>query len=91
MYFLKLYRKLFEYRTLIITIMQKPTMNAVQLRSMLEDFHRVLNDFDFEQAWEDSWNHGVMEKDTNGSRHNWNASLEVVTRHVTSAFLEQIL
>ncbi len=55
MYFLKLYKKVFEYRTLIITIMQKPTMNAVQLRSMLEDFHRVLNDFDFEQAWEDSF------------------------------------
>ncbi len=54
MYFLKLYRKLFEYRTLMITIVQKPTKDTVQLRTMLEDFQRVLNDFDFEQVCGDA-------------------------------------
>ena len=38
LYFLKLYRKLFDYCAPIIAVMQRPTIDPIQLRSMLNDF-----------------------------------------------------
>ena len=37
-YFLKLQRKIFELSTQIVTVMQKPFLNPVQLWSMINDF-----------------------------------------------------
>ena len=49
--FLKLYRKIFEHCAPIIKMMQKPTLDAVLVRSMLNDFKRFLATLEFEQIW----------------------------------------
>ena len=53
-YLLKFYRKLFEHCMPIITVMQKPTFDAVQLASMIADFQRVLSTFNLSQIWDDA-------------------------------------
>ena len=53
-FLLKFYQKLFEYCTPIITVMQKPTLDAVQLSSMLSDFQDILENFNYEQIWVDT-------------------------------------
>ncbi|XP_065068262.1 uncharacterized protein LOC135693660 [Rhopilema esculentum] len=53
-YFLKLYRKIFELSTPIVTLMQKPPLDPVQLRSMMNDFVNILSSFNFSQVWEDT-------------------------------------
>ena len=53
-FMLKLYRKLFEYCTPVISVMQRPALDPVIVKSMLNDFHTALNDFDFNQISEDS-------------------------------------
>lgn len=44
---LKLYRKIFEHCTPIIKMMQKPTLDAVLVHSMLNDFQRFLATLEF--------------------------------------------
>eukprot|EP00794_Sanderia_malayensis_P012585 gene12585-13873_t len=51
---LKLYRKIFEHCTPIITVMQKPTLDPIQVRSMLDNFLRFLAELDFEEVWADT-------------------------------------
>ena len=51
---LKLYMKIFEHCAPIITMMQKPTLDAVQVRSMLDDFQRFLAALDFDQIWKET-------------------------------------
>eukprot|EP00795_Rhopilema_esculentum_P014844 gene14844-biopygen4545 len=53
-FLLTFYRKLFDLCTPISLMMQKPTMDAVQVTSMLEDFDRALKRFDYQQIWEDT-------------------------------------
>ena len=52
-FLLKLYRTMFDHCTPITTIMQKPTVDAVQLKSMLNDFLCFLDQLNFDQVWED--------------------------------------
>ena len=40
-YFLKLYRKIFDCCSWIITVMQNPTLDPVQLAEMLDDFQKT--------------------------------------------------
>ena len=102
-YLLKLYRKLFEHCTPIITVMQKPSFDALQLASMLEDFQRVLCTFDLNEIWEDAlamdptlpvvrsregWR-GVQEG-LDGSATSWKLSLETVSKTVMQKFSEQL-
>eukprot|EP00794_Sanderia_malayensis_P002228 gene2228-2538_t len=103
-YFLKLYRIIFEYCTPIITVMQKPTLDPVQLRSMLDDFQRVLENFNYKRVWQDTlladpdfpavraragWR--AMEQGIDGTKDKWKISLETVARQVTKAFSDQML
>ncbi len=45
-FLLKTYRKLFEHCTPIMVTMQKTTLYAIRLSSMIEDFRRVLANFE---------------------------------------------
>ena len=89
-YFLKLYRQIFNYCTPIITVMQKPSLDAVQLRSMMDDFQRALADFKYAQVWDDAlladpdfptvrardgWR-GGMEQRVDGRQESWKKNLE---------------
>ena len=102
-YFLKLYRRIFDYCSPIITVMQNPTLDPVQLAEMLDDFQKTLRDFDFESIWKDTllvdpdfpavrtkegWRQ--LEQGIDGSHDNWRLSLEDVAKQVINAFLEQI-
>ena len=51
---LKLYRKIFDHCTPIMKMMQKPSLDAVQLRTMLDDFLHFLTVLDFDQIWADT-------------------------------------
>ena len=53
-FLLKLYRKIFVHCAPIITVMQNPTLDAVQLSLMLEDFQRFLLNLYADQIWEDA-------------------------------------
>ena len=37
-----------------MTVMLKPTLDVIQLSSMLDDSQRFLGSFDFAQVWEDT-------------------------------------
>ena len=51
----KTYRKIFEHCTPIMVSMQEKTaLDAVQLTSMINNFKRVLANFDFNIIWEDT-------------------------------------
>ena len=97
-----LYRKLFKYCTPMITVMQRPTLDPVVVKSMLNDFQTALNHFDFNQIWEDSilldpiiptvrarvvWRN--MEPAINGTE-NWKISLAELGREIVTMFLAQI-
>ena len=99
---LKLYRTIFDHCTPITTIMQKPTVDAVQLKSMLDDFLRFLAQLNFNQVWEDTleadpnfpitrarggWR-GV-ERSSNGSSEDWKRSLTTVAMKMSMAWLRQ--
>ena len=53
-FFIKLYWKILDFCAPVIKTMQKPTLDAVQLSSMLDDFKNSLLQLDFNQIWEDS-------------------------------------
>jgi len=61
---LKLYRKIFEHCAPIIKMMQKPTLDAVLVRSMLKDFQRFLATLGFEKIWTET-----LEADPNFPSH----------------------
>lgn len=103
LYFLKLYRKLFEHCAPMITVMQRPTIDPIQLRSMLNDFQRTLNSFDYHQVWDDTkigdpefpavrarggWR--GLEQGIDGSQESWKTLLEGVAKTVTKTFSEQL-
>ncbi len=48
-FLLKLYCKIFEYCTPVIKVMEKPTLDAVQESSMVNDLKLVLQSLNFEQ------------------------------------------
>ena len=102
-FFLKLYRKLFDYCTPITVIMQKPTLDAIQLTSMLDDFQEMLHRFDLDQVWEDAlasdatmpvvrarkgWRGGQQGVD--GLPESWKQSLTTVATTVLVKFSEQL-
>ena len=100
---LKLYRKIFEHCTPIMTVMQKPTLDAVQLRSMLDDFQRFLAALNFDNIWEitleadpnfpiararTGWR--GRETQNNGSEDAWKERLSVMASKVCVEFSGQI-
>ena len=100
---LKLYRKIFEHCTPIITVMQKPTLDAVQLRSMLDDFQRFLAALSFEDIWQitldadpsfpvERARAGWRGREThnNGSEDAWKEKLSIVASKVCIEFSGQI-
>ena len=83
--------------------MQKPSFDAVQLSSMLDDFHEVLRTLNYHQIWEDAmaldpvlpvfptrrgWR-GV-EHSADGSSDSWKTFLVNVAADVTETFSEQL-
>ena len=100
---LKLYRKIFEHCTPIITIMQKPTVDPIQVRSMLDDFLRYLAELDFERVWTDT-----LEADPNfpanrarggwrgaegassGNANDWKQSMATIAMQITIEFSKQL-
>ncbi len=84
-------------------VMQKPTLDAVQLRSMLDDFQRFLAALRFDDIWEitleadpnfpvararTGWR--GRETQNNGSEDSWKEELSVVASKVCVNFpLEQ--
>ena len=102
-FLLKFYRKLFEHRTPIITVMQKPTLDAVQLSSMLSDFQEILENFNYEQIWEDTIqvdpeipavrNRGGwrgIESANDGSLESWKICLTSLAETCAAKFSEQL-
>ena len=102
-FLLKLYRKIFEHCTPIMTVMQKPTLDAIQLSSMLEDFQRFLRSFNFVQVWEATlqadpdfpvirarggWR--GMEQEKDGSQESWKESLTNLGKDIIAKFSEQL-
>ena len=100
---LKLYKKIFEHCTPIVTVMQKPTLDAIQLRSMLDDFQRFLAALNFDNIWEitleadpnfpiararTGWR--GRETQNNGSEDSWKERLSVVASKVCVEFSGQI-
>eukprot|EP00794_Sanderia_malayensis_P021001 gene21001-23052_t len=85
-FFLKLYRKLFEHCTPIVTIMQKPSFDAVQLSSMLDDFHEalLLPVVRTRGGWR-----GV-EHSADGSSDSWKTFLVNVASTVAKTYSEQL-
>ena len=100
---LKLYRKIFEHCAPIINMMQKPTLDAVKVRSMLDDFQRFLAALDFDQIWnvtlEADPDFPIMharaewrgtESANNGSQESWEQTLSIVQEKICTKFLKQI-
>ena len=103
-FLLKLYRKIFDFCAPVIKTMQKPTIDAVQLSSMLDDFKNSLQQLDYNQMLEDTmkidpempsirrregWR--GIENSIDGSPNSWKRSLEAIGKEVTTKFLEQLL
>ena len=102
-FLLKLYRKIFSHCAPIITIMQNPTLDAVQLSLMLEDFQRFLLNLNANQIWEDAL---LLDpempavRQRNGWRgvegaidspDSWKQKLLSISAEVAQKFLEQLL
>ena len=51
-FLLKLYRKIFSRCAPIMTLMQNPELDAVQLSMMLEDFQKFLSDLNIQEIWD---------------------------------------
>ena len=101
---LKLYRIIFDHCTPIMKMMQKPSLDAVQLRTMLDDFLRFLSVLDFHQIWADTleadpnfpmtrgrggWRNNKQE--SNGSQEDWKQKLCGVAVRICVEFSEQIV
>ena len=103
-FLLKTYRKLFEHCTPIMVTMQKTTIDAIQLSSMIKDFKRVLANFDFERIWDRTvasfdpefptvCNRGgwiAMEQGNDGSQESWKCSLSELGGAIVAEFTEQL-
>lgn len=105
-FLLKLYRKLFEHCTPVILAMQKPTLDPVQLKSMIEDFQRVLANVDLDRIWNDTlavdpelpevrarrgWR--CMEQGTNGAQsthESWKNAMKLTAGRITTGFSDQL-
>lgn len=53
-FLLKFYRKLFDFCTPVMVAMQKPTLDPIQLKSMIEDFQRALANVNLDKIWDDT-------------------------------------
>ena len=86
-----------------MTVMQKPTLDAIQLSSMLHGFKRFLESLDFAQVWEETlqadpafpiirarggWR--AMEQEKDGSHESWKRSLTILGRDISAKFQEQL-
>ena len=102
-FFLKFYRKLFEYFTPVTTMMQKTSIDAVQISSMLEDLKAMLTAFDFGKIWEDTladdpvmptvrvrtgWR--GIEDEIDGSHESWRRSVTAVAKELIRLVLENV-
>eukprot|EP00794_Sanderia_malayensis_P010346 gene10346-11423_t len=98
-----MYRKIFEHCTPIISTMQKSTLDAVMVASMLGDLKAVLTNFNFNQIWGDTlladpafpvirkrgaWRN--MEQQSDGTQESWKQSLINLGSHITNMFGEQL-
>ena len=103
-FLLKLYRRIFEHCSPIMKVMQRPSLDVVQLKSMLNDFLRTLERFDLNQIWSESmendpvfpiivvregWRAG-MEEEGDGSKESWQASLFEIATDVIKEFSDQV-
>ena len=83
--------------------MQKPTLDAVQPSSMLSDFQEILENFNYEQIWEDTMKVGPeiptvrnrggwrgIESANDGSPESWKLSLTGLAATCAAKFSEQI-
>ena len=102
-FLLKTYRKIFEHCTPIIVTMQKTTLDAIQLTSMINDFKGVLANFNFDGVWEDTLltdpelptvrNRGgwrAMEQGNDGSQESWRSTLTKLGKEIVGKFTEQL-
>lgn len=102
-FLLKLYRKIFEYCTPIINMMQKLTLDAVSIKSMLEDFQLVLSNLGYDQIWEDTleadpempvvrsrgaWRN--MEPENSGTRDSWKEALFNLGKEIAKKFSDEL-
>ncbi len=83
--------------------MQKPSLDPVQVKSMLDDFLRFLAELNFDQIWKDTLkadpNFPVTrarggwrgtERASNGSPGDWKQSLTIVANKICIEFSEQL-
>ena len=92
-----------DYCAPMMKVMQKPTLDAVKLSLMLEDFQSILQALDLNQIWEDTL--GIdpdvpairnrrgwrgIEGGIDGSAESWKQILFETARKVASKFSEQI-
>ena len=102
-FLLTFYRKLFDLCTPISLMMQKPTLDAVQVTSMLEDFDRALKRFDYQQIWEDTLDKDPeipvvrvrdgwrgVEEPINGAPASWRETLTDLAKTCTATFSNQL-
>ena len=102
-FLLKTYRKIFEHCTPIMVMMQKTTLDAIHLTSMINDFKGILSNFDFDGIWEDTLladpefptvrNRGgwrAMEQGNDGSQESWKDSLTKLDDKIVAKFTEQL-
>ena len=102
-FLLKTYRKIFEHCTPIMVMMQKTTLDAIHLTSMINDFKGILSNFDFDGIWEDTLladpefptvrNRGgwrAMEQGNDGSQESWKDSLTKLGDEIVVKFKEQL-
>ena len=102
-FLLKLYRKIFNHCTPIMKMIQKPSMDAVKRRTMLDDFLHFLAVLDFDKIWADTleadpnfpvtrckggWRSNGQE--SNGSQEDWKQKLCGVAVRICVEFSEQI-
>eukprot|EP00794_Sanderia_malayensis_P013445 gene13445-14827_t len=103
LFLLKLCRKIFEHCTPIISTMQKSTLDAVMVASMLGDLKAVLGNFNFNQIWGDTlladpafpvirerggWRN--MEQQRDGTQESWKQSLINLGSQITNMFGDQL-
>ena len=98
-FFLKYYRQLFDLCSPIISMMQKPTLDAVQVTSMISDFDEQMRQLNYDEIWEDTilmapeipvvrarvgWR--AVEEPKNGTRAAWKQSLTDRLKNATINF-----
>ena len=102
-FLLKTYRKILEHCTPVMVTIQKPTLDAIYLTSMISDFKVVLASFDFDIIWQDTlladpefptihnrqgWR--AMEQGNDGSKESWIQSLTTTREEIVAKFMEQL-